>query len=103
MSHETRAAARQPGAEMNEMYGMSTSAGISQDSDNSVLNYYPDLSRLSLVIQVRLSYPNLSLDMQVQKSYPDNRFVKVIRPDNPVYRVILTVLLFQMFCALCVD
>ena len=103
MSHETRAAARQPGAEMNEMYGMSTSAGISQDSDNSVLNYYPDLSRLSLVIQVRLSYPNLSLDMQVQKSSPDNRFVKVIRQDNPVYRVILTVLLFQMFCALCVD
>ena len=54
------ATARQPGAEMNEIYGMRTSAGISQD--NSVLNYYPDLCR---VIQVLLSYPNLSRDMQV--------------------------------------
>ena len=45
---------------MNETDGMSTSAGIPQD--NSVLNYYPDLSR---VMQVWLSYPNLSRDMQV--------------------------------------
>ena len=54
------AAARQPGAEMNDTYGMSTSKGISQD--NSVLNFYPDLSR---VMQVWLLFPNLSLDMQV--------------------------------------
>ena len=38
------AAARQPSAEMNETDGMSTSEGISQD--NSVSNYYPDLSRV---------------------------------------------------------
>ena len=55
-----RLSRRQPGAEMNELYGMSASAGISQD--NSVFNYYPDLFR---VIQVRRSYPNLSRDMQV--------------------------------------
>ena len=54
------AAVRQPGAEMNEMDGMITSEGMSQD--NSVSNYYPDLSR---VIEERQSYPNLSLDMQV--------------------------------------
>ena len=54
------AAARQPGAEMNETYGMSTAEGISQD--NSVLNYCPDLS---LVLQVWPSYPNLSRDMRV--------------------------------------
>ena len=54
------AAARQPSAEMNETYFMSTSEGISQD--NSVSNYCPDLSR---VMQVWLSYPNLSRDMQV--------------------------------------
>ena len=56
------AAARQPGAEMNETYGISTCEGISQD--NSVSNFYPDLSR---VMQVWLLYPNLNLsrDMQV--------------------------------------
>ena len=42
------AAARQPGGEMNEPYGMNTSEGISQD--NLVLNFYPDLSE---------SYPGL--------------------------------------------
>ena len=45
------AAVRQPGAEMNQTDGMSTSAGISQD--NSVLNYYLDLSL------VLLTYPRL--------------------------------------------
>ena len=45
---------------MNGTYGMSTSKGISQD--NSVLNFYPDLSR---VMQVWLLYPILSRDMQV--------------------------------------
>ena len=54
------AAARQPGAEMNETDGMSTSERISQDT--SVLDYYPDLSR---VIKVWPSYPNPSWDMQV--------------------------------------
>ena len=54
------AAARQADAEMNETYGMSTSEGISEDS--SVLNFYPDSSR---VMQVWLLYPNLSRDMQV--------------------------------------
>ena len=54
------AAARQPGAEMNETFAMSTSEGISRD--NSVKNYHPDLSR---VIQVWPSYPKLSRDMQV--------------------------------------
>ena len=54
------AAAGQPGAETNETYGMSTSEGITQD--NSVSNFYPDLSR---VMQVWLLYPNLSRDMQV--------------------------------------
>ena len=54
------AAVRQPGAEMNETYGMSTSEGISQD--NQVLNFYPDFS---LIMQVWLLYSNLSLDMQV--------------------------------------
>ena len=54
------AAARKPGEEMNETYGMSTSKGISQN--NSVLNFYPLLSR---VIHVWLLYPNLSRDMQV--------------------------------------
>ena len=54
------AAAGQPGAEMNETDGMSTSEGISQDKSFS--NYYPDLSR---VLQVLQSYPNLSRDMQV--------------------------------------
>ena len=54
------AAVRQPGGEMNEMDGMRTSEGISQD--NSVSNYYPGLSQ---IIQVWQSYPNLSLDMQV--------------------------------------
>ena len=60
------AAARQPGAEMNETYGtgMITSEGISQNSDNSVLNFYPDLSRV-IMMQVWLLYPNLSRDMQV--------------------------------------
>ena len=56
------AAAMQPGAEMNETYGMSNSQGISQD--NSVLNFNPDLSRVT-VMQVWLLYPNLSQDMQV--------------------------------------
>ena len=56
------AAVRQPGAEMNEMDGMITSAGMSQDNSVSTRNYCPDLSR---VIEVRQSYPNLSLDMQV--------------------------------------
>ena len=51
--------ARQPGAEMNETDGMSIYEGMSQD--NSVSNYYPDLS---LVIQVWQSYPN----------YPRNRW-----------------------------
>ena len=53
-------AVRQPGAEMNEMDGKISSEGMSQD--NSVSNYYHDLSR---VIEVRQSYSNLSLDMQV--------------------------------------
>ena len=50
------AAARQPGTEMNETDGMSTSEGISQD--NSVLNCYFDLSVivLYLLIQVWQSY-----------------------------------------------
>ena len=57
------------------MFGMSTSdsalnlqpgsEGISQD--NSVSNYYPDLSQ---VMQVWLSYPNLSRDMQVYTLIP---------------------------------
>ena len=45
------AAARQLGEDMNEMYGMSASAGISQD--NSVLNYYPDSGTSGL------NYPGL--------------------------------------------
>ena len=63
-SHKTcccGAAARQPGVEMNETYGMSTSEGISQD--NSVSNYCPDLSR---VMQVWLLYPNSSRVMVMQ-------------------------------------
>ena len=52
------ATARQPGAEMNEMYGISTSAGISQD--NSVLNYNPDL----------LSYPWLCKSGYLIPTYP---------------------------------
>ena len=55
------AAAKLPGAEMNETYGMSTSEGISQD--NLVSKYYPDLSRV--ILQVWQLYPNLSRDMQV--------------------------------------
>ena len=56
------ASSRQTSAEMNEMYGMSTSEGTRISQDNSVQNYYPDLY---LVIQVWSSYPNVSLDMQV--------------------------------------
>ena len=55
------AAVRQPGTEMNEMYGMSASEVISQD--NPVQNYYPYLSRTLVMQQVWRSYPNLSLDM----------------------------------------
>ena len=57
------AAAMQPGAEMNETYGMSTSKGISQD--NLVLNFYPDLSR---VMQVWLLYPNVQLTLNSCKA-----------------------------------
>ena len=49
------AAVRQPGAEMNEMYGMSTSEGLSQT--NLVWNFYPGLSWDS-DMQVWISYPN---------------------------------------------
>ena len=72
------AAARQPGAEMNETYGMSTSEGISQD--NLVLNFYPNLSRVK---QVWRLYPNLSRDMQDQKSHPDLSWV------IPIYETFL--------------
>ena len=72
------AAASQPGAEMNETNGMSTSDGISQD--NSVLNYYFDISVivLSLVIQVWQSqlikeYASLDILSQPILSYPNLR------------------------------
>ena len=71
------AAARQPGAEMNETYGMSTSEWISKD--NSVSKYHSDLSwlykfghliptdpakitgcaSLEILSQLILDYPNL--------------------------------------------
>ena len=52
------AAARQPGAEMNEVYGMSASEVISQD--NLVSNYYPaDCSDLHMSCHVSDSSINL--------------------------------------------
>ena len=54
----------------DENDGMSTSEGISQD--NSVSNYYPDLSRVIQVLQsypgICISHPNLSW---VTRAYPN--------------------------------
>ena len=71
------AAAMQPGAEMNETYGMSTSQAQGISQDNSVLNFYPVLS---LVMQVWLlipghaslipTYPGLSQSRKPMLGYP---------------------------------
>ena len=58
------AAARQPGAEMIETYGMSTSEGISQD--NSVWNSYPDLARFTSLAIIPTFDPNFCLDILSQ-------------------------------------
>ena len=58
------ATARQPGAEMNEKYGMSTSQGISQD--NSASNFYPDLfASLAFVSQLIQGYASLEILSQL--------------------------------------
>ena len=70
------AAARQPGAEMNVTYGMSTSEGISQDSDNSVSNFpgsIPAYASLAFVSQLIPGYATLKISSRLILGYQSLR------------------------------
>ena len=57
---------------MNEMYSMSASKEISQD--NSVLNFYPDLSRvMQFVSQLIPGYASLEISSLLILGYPNLR------------------------------
>ena len=76
---------------MNETYGMSTSEGISQD--NSVSNFYPDLSRVMQVWLLLPGYANLEISSRLSLGYPN---LRNLSHDIPGYPDLPRVSFFQM-------